>query len=224
MGDTERQLERIRALLAKAESTTFAEEAEGFYAKAQELMTRYAVDEAKLAGVRETEDNPITAVEVSVWTPYPRERSVILWAVARANDCRTVITSKIGAWTVRVVGFERDLERVQLIYTSLAMYASGQMRSADKRGESSQRFYRSFLIAFGTRLEKRLQEARSAAMLPVLFDRSQLVNDRVADMFPNLAAARPVVARSALGWQAGERAADSADLGQTRMAGRKAIR
>lgn len=50
-----RMLGRIRALLAKAEATTFPEEAEALSAKAQELMARHTVDEALLAvrgGVR----------------------------------------------------------------------------------------------------------------------------------------------------------------------------
>ena len=36
--------ERVRALLAKAESTTFPDEAEAFTAKAQELIAQHAID------------------------------------------------------------------------------------------------------------------------------------------------------------------------------------
>ena len=46
--DGDRALRRIRGLLAKAESTDFPEEAEALTAKAQELMTRHAVDAALL--------------------------------------------------------------------------------------------------------------------------------------------------------------------------------
>jgi hypothetical protein len=42
-------LERVRALLAKAESTEFDEKAEALTEKAQELMTRYSIDAALLA-------------------------------------------------------------------------------------------------------------------------------------------------------------------------------
>ena len=41
-----KMLARIRALLAKAEATTFVEEADAFTAKAQELMARHAIDAA----------------------------------------------------------------------------------------------------------------------------------------------------------------------------------
>ena len=51
-----RVLNRIRTLLAKAEATEFAAEAETFTAKAQDLMTRHAIDEALL---RASGDGPI---------------------------------------------------------------------------------------------------------------------------------------------------------------------
>ncbi|RMB71755.1 DUF2786 domain-containing protein [Rhodococcus sp. SBT000017] len=43
-----KMLGRIRGLLAKAESTQFPAEAEALSAKAQDLMTRYAIDSALL--------------------------------------------------------------------------------------------------------------------------------------------------------------------------------
>jgi hypothetical protein len=44
-----RVLEKVRALLAKAESSEFDAEAEAFTAKAQELMARHSIDHALLA-------------------------------------------------------------------------------------------------------------------------------------------------------------------------------
>jgi hypothetical protein len=45
----ERILDKVRALLAKAESTEFPEEAEALSARAQELMAKYSIDQAVLA-------------------------------------------------------------------------------------------------------------------------------------------------------------------------------
>lgn len=228
--ERDKQLARIRALIRQAERTNFPEEAETFFARAQELITKFAIEEAELDGARQTEENPITTSKIEVWTPYPAERLQILVAVAGANDCRTITTNKIGAWSVTVVGFRRDLERVELLYTSLAAHAAKTMKTADKRGENPQRFYRSFLIGFGDRLGERLREARAAVLeesgglLPVLADRSQLVNDAVGNLFPNLKYGKAVVARSATGLYAGERAANSADLGQSRVGSQGAIR
>ena len=48
MTDDDRRLSTIRALLAKAEATEYPDEAEAFFAKASELISRWAIDEAML--------------------------------------------------------------------------------------------------------------------------------------------------------------------------------
>ena len=55
----ERMLGRVRALLAKAESTEFPEEAEALSARAQELMARYSIDYAVLAAGSGDTDQPV---------------------------------------------------------------------------------------------------------------------------------------------------------------------
>src|SRR5688572_14589877 len=56
----QRMLDRVRALLAKAESTDFPEEAETYTAKAQQLMARYSIDQALLAAGAGAGDKPVT--------------------------------------------------------------------------------------------------------------------------------------------------------------------
>ena len=48
--DSSRHLERVRALLAKAESTEFVEEAAALSAKAYELIATHAIDLAMILG------------------------------------------------------------------------------------------------------------------------------------------------------------------------------
>ena len=85
----ERVLRRIRGLLAKAESTEFPEEAESLTGKAQELMTRHAVDAALLARTARPADGVATR-RVHVADPYVRAKMQLLAAVAEANDVRLV--------------------------------------------------------------------------------------------------------------------------------------
>lgn len=54
----ERILGKVRALLAKAESTEFPEEAEALSARAQELMAKYRIDHALLAARSGKKDEP----------------------------------------------------------------------------------------------------------------------------------------------------------------------
>ena len=59
IGDADtRILGKIRALLAKAESTEFPEEAEALSARAQELMAKHSIDHALLAAQSGNRDKP----------------------------------------------------------------------------------------------------------------------------------------------------------------------
>ena len=222
-----RVLEKVRALLAKAESTTFPEEAEALSAKAQELMARHAIDSAMVAaggGAADVEDGP-TGVRVPVDDPYAGAKSILLAEVAGANRCRAVWSKGLGFSTV--LGFESDLEFVDVLYTSLLVQATSAMVAAgsqvDRGGRSRTRSFRqAFLLAYASRIGQRLREAEAAsraaaaeeygeALLPVLADRSAAVKAAEAEAFPHLVS-RSVSISNAAGWAAGNAAADLASL------------
>jgi len=225
-GQDGRILERVRALLAKAESTTFPEEAEALSTKAQELMARHAIDTAMVVagGGAGPADGP-TGLRVPVDDPYAGAKSILLSAVASANGCRAVWSKGLGFSTV--VGFESDLEFVDLLYTSLLVQATTAMVAAgpqvDRSGRSRTRSFRqSFLLAYATRIGHRLRAAEAAsrasarmeygeALLPVLADRSDAVETACDEAFPG-AVRRSVSISNAAGWAAGSAAAELASL------------
>ena len=150
-----RVLQRVRALLAKAEATTFDAEAEAFTAKAQELIARYRIDRALLAdrdpNARESPTNRRVAVE----DPYLRAKIVLLSRIADANDCRTVWPSPLRY--VELFGFADDLDAVEELFTSLLLQATSAMRREgvkhDGRGRSrTTAFRRAFLLSFAVRI------------------------------------------------------------------------
>jgi Protein of unknown function (DUF2786) len=214
-------LAKVRALLAKAESTEFEHEAEAYSAKAQELMTRYALDRALVdhaSGVKQH----ATLRRIWLDNPYVTAKSLLVDAVAKANRCRTVFSPSLGFTTV--LGDEVDLTVVELLTTSLqlqgtrAMLAAGSQR--DSRGVSRARSYRqSFLVAYAGRIGERLRAANEAAtaetdsgaLLPVLSDRKRAVDDLMGEHFPNVRAKSISVANAA-GYGAGRAAADLAQL------------
>lgn len=218
-----RVLERVRALLAKAESTTFAEEAEAFTAKAQELMARHAVNQAMIEG--EEQSGGPQGRRIGVDDPYAQAKSLLLSVVASANRSRSVWSKDLGFSTV--FGHESDLAAVDLLYTSLLVQANAAMAAAgrrvDRSGRSRTRSFRSsFLVAYANRIGQRLEEIATsaeavgteehgAALLPVLVSRRRAVDDAVETAFPGMDH-YSLSASNGAGWAAGTAAADLAKL------------
>jgi hypothetical protein len=236
----QRMLSRIRALLAKAESTEFAEEAEALSARAQELMAKYSIDHALLAAESGSEQTP-GGRRIAVDNPYEAPKATLLQTVAEANRCRVVWSKEIGL--VTVIGFPADLDAVELLFTSLLVQANTAMLRAggkqDAYGRSRTRAFRtSFLVSYAIRIGERLSaaaghaereavaEQRSATdaagggsgrggtdLVPFLAARHQAVDDAVDEMFgATLTRSRAVRATDAEGWTSGRAAADLASL------------
>jgi hypothetical protein len=217
-------LRRILALLAKAESTTFPEEADALSAKAQELISRHALDAAALDAGRSGGPRP---GQRRVWfdRPYLDGKSYLLQHVAEPNRCRSLYFSDLGFSAV--VGHAADLDVVEVLFTSLlvqatrAMVAAGAQR--DRSGRSRTRTFRSsFFVGFAQRIGERLRAAVEvateavsdevrAAALPVLARRSDAVDEAMRAAFPG-AHKSGVKVRHGGGYLAGQIAADGAHL------------
>ncbi|MEY9962279.1 hypothetical protein ABIA33_000300 [Streptacidiphilus sp. MAP12-16] len=230
-GSEPRMLGRIRALLAKAESTEFPDEAEALTAKAQQLMAQHSIDEALLAASSGSRAEP-GACRIGVDNPYEAPKALLLDAVASANRAKSVWTKDLGFCTV--VGFPADLEAVELLYTSLLVQATSAMNSAGTQsggsgGSRTKSFRQSFLIAYASRIRERLTEATaqvteevlaglrtegdaSPALLPVLAAREEAVQESTERMFPNTSTGRAIRANDYEGWTQGRAAADRARL------------
>lgn len=225
-------LERVRRLLAKAESTPYEAEAETFTAAAQKLMARHSIDLAMLAatGRRDDDDRP-RSIRIGIDRPYEQPKVMLLDAVARANRCRTVWSS--GVSLVTVIGFVADLEAVETLFTSLHLQATTAVAAAGTRqtawGSRTRSFRSSFLTSFAVRIGERLametdtvlsEAVTEAARQPgpgtdlvlVLKERSEEVDAAVTERFPNLVSKSVSRVNDAEGWAAGRRAADSAAL------------
>lgn len=221
----EKMLGRVRALLAKAESTEFPEEAEALSAKAQELMTRHALDRVLVDADTAAEDLP-SARRLWLDTPYVDAKALLADVVARANRCKVIFS----AWGfVTIVGDETDLDAVELLTTSLLVQATRAMVASGKHSASRSRSFRqSFLVAYATRIGERLEKATEAMietaiaesadaerLLPVLASHQAKV-DKVFDaMFPTVRG-KSISTSNGAGWHAGLAAADRAQLDSRR--------
>jgi hypothetical protein len=224
-----RQLERVRALLAKAESTGFAAEAEAYTAKAQELMARHSIDYALLSVGSVVRDEPVGR-RIGLENPYEAPKVLLLDAVAGANRCRAIWSSSFGF--VTVCGFAADIDAVELLFTSLLVQATAAMMHAgsrrDAHGRSTTRSFRqSFLTAFAQRIGERLATATKQAteqasrdlagqpgadrLLPILASRDGAVGAMAEELFPDVVG-RAVAVTNREGWAFGRAAADQAHL------------
>ena len=220
-------LERVRALLAKAESTTFPEEAEALTAKAHELMARHAIDEAMLRTAPGAPADGVVGWRIGIDDPYARAKSLLLDRVARANRCRAVWSSQLGFSTV--FGHVTDLETTELLFTSLLVQATAAMTRAGRSGsgEAGRRsrtrgFRQSFLVAYAVHIGERLDASAAAAvaegsarhgdrLLPALVAQTDRVDEAVREAFPDLGSNR-MAAGDHNGWIEGWAAAELASL------------
>jgi hypothetical protein len=221
----QRMLERVRGLLAKAESTTFEAEAETYTAKAQELMARHSIDYAVLAAQTGARDEPV-ARRIGIDNPYESEKVTLLNAVAGANRSRSVWSQQLGF--VTVFGFANDLDSIEVLFTSLLVQATRAMTQAgqhrDALGRSRTRSFRqSFLTGFAHRIGHRLMQATESAtdeaaaeggsdLLPVLASRDEQVRETLHAAFPEVVLSRTRRVSNAAGWHSGIAAADRASL------------
>jgi hypothetical protein len=220
-----RILAKVRALLAKAESTTFPDEADALTAKAQQMMATHNLDRAALHSSGPAGEMIAGVRRIWIDKPYLSAKATLLHAVADANRCRSVFSAGLGVATV--AGHDDDLDTVEVLFTSLLVQATVRMAASgarvDRAGRSRTRSFRqSFLIAYASRIAERLREAAEAAesaamgqhgagLVPVLASRRSAAEETINTMFRRLRHTRHSVTDPA-GWAAGTAAADLASL------------
>jgi hypothetical protein len=227
--EVSRRLATVRALLAKAERTEFEAEAEALSAKAQAMVTKFALDRLLRDHDAGTHGADLEVARLWLDPPYVMPKAMIVGAVARANRCRTAVSEVIGLCTV--LGHPDDLDYVELLATSLLVQASRAMlqhgSQTDRSGGSRTRSFRqSFLVSFATRIGERLltataaEQSRSqdephtqagASVALVVRDHEERVAHEFAQRFPTREKTGPSVT-DPQGWHAGRVAADLAGL------------
>jgi uncharacterized protein DUF2786 len=229
--DTHPILAKVRKLLALAEDpAATTHEAETYTAKAAQLIADYGIDQALLAAGDPAVD-PVGDRVLDIDAPYATDKADLLSTIAAHLRCRAVIRTRhtIGGKerSSHLFGHASDLERTELLYTSLLLQsATGLARTPVPSGEHAAAFRRSWLAGFRMAIGDRLADAEARAESEaatrfaaagrssslVLADRSAQVEATMYAAYPRLRTARPrSLSGSGLpeGWAAGQRA----DLG-----------
>lgn len=227
---------KIRALLDKAENTTFPHEAEAATRKAAELMARHRITDAML-----TASSPEPAA-ASIATrcvtlsrgPYVAARTALLAGIARAFGVRLVYATSWEGRRCELLGVTSDLEAVDLLYTSLLVQASvAASHETVPRGQTSVAWRRGFLLGFADTVGERLEaimrdavrEAHSAAtpvptatqpsVAVVLADRDTRINEEYTRRYGRVASGRRPSPVHGVAHQRGVAAGHRADLSRS---------
>lgn len=224
-------LRRIRKLLAKAEASDFEAEAATLTAKAQELMTKHAIDLALLA--QPAADDVPSVLRLPVDAPYADAKGVLLSVVAQTNRCRAIGLGRLRMSVVH--GYPGDLVAVELLFTSLLVQAHKALVEAERRHDlltTTSSFRASFFVGFANRIGERLAaatdqviaesqaDAARGCALPVLRTREQTVVDVVQERYADSLVSSTVRgARDRAGAAHGRRAADRARLSSGELLG-----
>ncbi len=228
-------VERVRKLLDKAAGTDNEHEADVFARKAAELVARHRIDPEQLERRQVPDD--LTLVELDVGRgAYVRGRLALLHNIAENHDVRMVFRSTPTGTVATMAGRRDDLAVVEVMYASLHQQAGAKMaeiRSAT--GAATQRQRRAFLFGFADRIGELLAETRagveaSAARTDgngstalVLRERRERIDDFAERSWGRVRSAAPPAAVSADGFARGVAAADRADVGRKRIAGRRTL-
>lgn len=233
----DRLLERVRKLLAKAEAEGVTPaEAQALTAKAAELMAKYGIDRALLAAARPETDRPSDRV-VAVYNPWARVQAHLLCGLAAAQRCQCILLTSADGLRVHVFGYASDIERADMLYTSVLVQMWHGLTAADvpALAASGRAWRRSWLLGFAAAViarvraaEQRAEQAAGTAAdagasraALVLADRSTVIRENVARAYPHTRTAR--ITYSGSGYGAGYAEGRRADIGATRV-GRKGPR
>jgi hypothetical protein len=227
-------LDRVRKLLAKAEAVGVTPaEAQALTAKAAELMAKYGIDRALLAAAKPETDKPGDRV-IDIPNPWARVQAHLLCGLASAMRCQCVVLPRSGPGSrIHVFGFASDIERADVLFTSLLVQMWQGLAAAEVPAwsRSPRAWRRSWLLGFVTAVVARVREAEQQAAAQatapeaasgsraalVLADRRLVVRRAIEEAYPQTRKTR--LTYSGNGYGSGYAKGQQADLGGPRLTG-----
>lgn len=241
----------VEGLLAKAaDSAVTEEESMAFAAKAADLMNKYNLDAAILRerNGQRPEAIGVMQFEVSGQGWHGKGRASLVYAVAEAFGTKCCHTNnKMNGETrwVNIVGPKATLDALTVLLPSIMMQAEtrgmeakrlhinevrGNYRSAQEINRVGRVFFRTYLPGFGQGVADKIAATRTKAeqgakgtKAIVLASQAERVEMMFAKTFPDLKDGN-ADNYSHAGAAAGRRDGRTADTGQTKVTGRKAVK
>lgn len=230
-------IDLITKLLAKAESTT-PEEAEVLIGKAQELATKYAIEQGMIDQARAARGEAVREGFKRVRLCAERntklikaKRELVMW-LAEVNNCYVIMGPRRAY--LEVSGHESDVVMLEHLFASLLLQMQRAMGQAEVQsfvvgtiGEWRVSFAHGFVRRVGFRL-RQIKAARVAAASTetpgsalVLRDRAALAQEFARGNYEDGQLKRgrkiPTADNNVYGRAAGDQAGRNADLGGDRL-------
>ncbi len=221
----DKYISKVQKLLAKAEAASTEEEAEAFFAKVTELMTAWEIDDNELrergiAGVADA----IEDLRMPIGSYSPKADATAMNSIASALNIRggfKAYSSGSPAY-MRFIGRASDLERFQLMWTSLSLQMLKQMKKDEPKNVSRgdlRTFRQSFKMAFCQAAAAKIRDIRKdygAALVRVDTE----LDDKAKSEFG--VGRRTSIKTSGAGLNAGADAGRNADINQNSRVGKSA--
>jgi hypothetical protein len=234
-GPEEKTLDKVRKLLAMAEDAGVTPaEAESFTAKAADLMAKYGIEQAQVTSKDPAAQFIAANKIIDIPNPWAQVRVNLLAGIAGAMRCKCISLSTPGSARVHVFGSKADIERAEMLYTSLLLQSASALRHAQVPAytRSKRAWSRSFLLGYNSAVCARVRAAEGSAREDakradaasgskstelVLVSREAQIAAAVKDVYPHTRKSR--VTYSGGGYSDGHAQGQRANLGGTGVNG-----
>lgn len=234
--DRDKWLDRTKKLLALAENTTNADEAKSFNEKAMYIMAKHSITSAMLQVAGKETPDTVESISIQLDNPYSTTKNELLTIICNAFEVQAV---QVSGWAYDgngkkqrtrkkvIFGYKQDLEKVQMLYSSLFIQlVSNMMATPIPWNEHGKTFRAAFAIGFTKEIYRRLRETKATVKKEsapgtdlVLASRMEIVTAERDKVFPKLVNARGMSAQRSSGRSYGQKAGREADLGGRKLGG-----
>lgn len=236
-------LRKIRGLLAKADGTDNETEANTFREAAVRLMVKYQIDEAELVASGENALSGVTHRIIEFDKMVARDWKVALLTVLASLHHGRAVNSRPRNRTekrkgspgkIHLIGAERDMLLVELLWTSLCLQldveAARFVERESGKGVHGKTLRFSFIVGWVNRVCDRLEQLYGETLAPststglelVLTSKKAAADEYVSQALQTHKAPTPKVMVHLDSVAQGERVGDRAEIGQTKLAGQRA--
>ena len=165
---------KVRALLMKAQSAAELgnmEEANAYNEKAAELITKYGVDQAKLADAGEIMDRLISR-KITIPNEWAMDKRVLLACITLALGGKMVIlsnrrsgTRQSYTYTAHIFAYESDLNRIEFLFDLLSnQMVLGAAGANVPPWENARSFRKTWMTGFSNAIYHRLKRNTEQAV------------------------------------------------------------